>query len=149
MQGIRSNLETSCGKSIWKTGGIIGGGGGGLGIDELKTGKKNPQEKHYQTSERTRDGIIDENAKGVNITERLRDIDKRQDELLELLDSLQTLYGENNRQESLAVSESDEADIMIRDCVDNETKGARLFYRKVTAREAKQNFNNMSKRGTL
>ena len=79
-----------------ETEGIIGGRGGG-GINELKTEKKNPQDKHYQTSERTRDGIIDENAKGVNITERLQDIDKRQDELLELLDSLQTLYGENNR----------------------------------------------------
>ena len=95
MQGIRSNLETFCGKSIWKLEELWGWGGGGM--DEIKTEKKNPQDKHYQTSERTRDGIIDENAKGVNITERLQDIDKRQDELLELLDSLQTLYGENNR----------------------------------------------------
>lgn len=29
-------------------------GGGGGEIDELKTEKKNPQDKHYQTSERTR-----------------------------------------------------------------------------------------------
>ena len=117
--------------------------------DELKKGKKNPQDKHYQTSQRTRDGIIDENSKGVNTTERLRDIDKRQDELLELLDSLQTLYRENNRQASVAASTGDKADTMI-DRVDNETKGARLFYGIVTAIKGIEiNFNNMSKSGKL
>ena len=96
MQGIRSNLETFCGKSIWKTGGIMGGGGG---VWRVKDGEKESSRQtlpNFWTNS-ARDGIIDENAKGVNITERLQDIAKRQDELLELLDSLQTLYGENNR----------------------------------------------------
>ena len=44
-----------------------------------------------------------------NVTAKLQDIDKRRDELLELLDSLQTLYGDN-KHASLAASTGDEAD---------------------------------------
>ena len=77
----------------------------------VKEGKKNPQDKDYEASERISGGIIDENAKQVkeNVTAKLQDIDKRCDDLLELFDSLQTLYGEN-KHASLAASTGDEAD---------------------------------------
>ena len=42
-----------------------------------------------------------------NVTEKLQDTDKRRDELLELLESLQTLNGEN-KHVSLAASTGDE-----------------------------------------
>ena len=60
-----------------------------------------------------------------NVTAKLQDIDKRRHEFLELMDSLQTLYGED-KLASLAASTGDVADKMI-DRVDNETKKARLF----------------------
>ena len=47
-----------------------------------------------------------------NVTAKLLDIDKRRDELLELLDSLQTLY-RDNKHALLAASTGDEADKMI------------------------------------
>ena len=72
-----------------------------------------------------------------NVTAKLQDIDKRWDELLELLDSLQTLYGEN-KHASLAASTGDEADKMI-DHVDNETKEARLFLSQSNSKESKGN----------
>ena len=72
-----------------------------------------------------------------NVTAKLQDIDKRQDELLELLDSLQTLYGEN-KHASLAASTGDEADKMI-DRVDNETKEARLFLSQSNSKESEGN----------
>ena len=71
-----------------------------------------------------------------NVTAILQDIDKRRDELLELLDSLRTLYGEN-KHAPLAASTGDEADKII-DRVDNETKKLGFSYRKVTARKAKE-----------
>lgn len=61
-----------------------------------------------------------------NVTEKLQDCDKRRDELLELLESLQTLHGQN-KHVSLAPSTGDEVDKMI-DRVDNEKKDARLFF---------------------
>ena len=42
-----------------------------------------------------------------NVTEKLQDTDKRRDELLELLESLQTLHGEN-KHVSLTASTGDE-----------------------------------------
>ena len=66
--------------------------------------------------------------------EKPQDIDKRRDELLELLDSLQTLYGED-KHASLAASTGDEADKMI-DRVDNETKEARLFLSPSNSKES-------------
>ena len=80
-----------------------------------------------------------------NVTAKLQDIDKRQDELLELLDSLQTLYGEN-KHASLAASTGDEADKMI-DRVDNETKEARLFLSQSNSKESEG--NNTSHIGTF
>ena len=68
-----------------------------------------------------------------NVTAKLQDIDKRRDELLELLPSLQTLYGEN-KHASLAASTGDDADKMI-DRVDNELS---FSYGKVTATKAKE-----------
>ena len=72
-----------------------------------------------------------------NVTAKLQDIDKRRDELLELLDSLQTLYGDN-KHASLAASTGDEADKMI-DRVDNETKEARLFLSQSNSKESEGN----------
>ena len=60
-----------------------------------------------------------------NVTAKLQDIEKRRDELLELLNSPETLYGEN-KHALLAASTDDEADKMI-DHVDNQTKEAGLF----------------------
>ena len=67
------------------------------------------------------------------------------DELLELLDSLQTLYREN-KHAPLAASTSDEADKII-DRVDNETKKARLFLSQSNSKESEG--NNTSKIGTF
>ena len=72
-----------------------------------------------------------------NVTAKLLDIDKRRDELLELLDSLETLYGEN-KHASLAASTGDEADKMI-DRADNETKEARLFLSQSNSKESEGN----------
>ena len=80
-----------------------------------------------------------------NVTGKLQDIDKRRDELLELLDSLQTLYGDN-KHASLAASTGDEADKMI-DGVDNETKEARLFLSQSNSKESEG--NNTSQIGTF
>ncbi|CAH3014141.1 unnamed protein product [Porites evermanni] len=55
----------------------------------------------------------------------------------QLLDSLQTLYGEN-KHASLAASTGDEADKMI-DHVDNETKEARLFLSQSNSKESEGN----------
>ena len=52
-------------------------------------------------------------------------------------DSLQTLYGEN-KHASLAASTGDEADKMI-DCVNNETKEARLFLSQSNSKESEGN----------
>ena len=80
-----------------------------------------------------------------NVTAKLQDIDKRRDELLELLDSLQTLYGEN-KHALLAASTGDEADKII-DRVDNETKEARLFLSQSNSKESEG--NNIAKIVTL
>ena len=56
---------------------------------------------------------------------------------MELLDSLQTLYGEN-KHASLAASTGDEADKMI-DHVDNQTKEARLFLLQSNSKESEGN----------
>ena len=72
-----------------------------------------------------------------NVTAKLQDIEKRRDELLELLNSLQTLYGEN-KHALLAASTDDEADKMI-DHVDNQTKEARLFLLQSNSKESEGN----------
>ena len=80
-----------------------------------------------------------------NVTEKLQDCDKRRDELLELLESLQTLHG-GNKHVSLAASTGDEVDKMI-DHVDNETKEAQLFLSQSNSKESEG--NNTSQSGTL
>ena len=80
-----------------------------------------------------------------NVTAKLQDIDKRRHEFLELMDSLQTLYGED-KLASLAASTGDEADKMI-DRVDNETKKARLFLSQDNSKESEG--NNTSQSGTF
>ena len=72
-----------------------------------------------------------------NVTEKLQDCDKRRDELLELLESLQILHG-GNKHVSLAASTGDEVDKMI-DCVDNETKEAQLFLSQSNSKESEGN----------
>ena len=79
------------------------------------------------------------------VTAKLQDIDKRRDELLELLDSLQTLYGQS-KHAPLAASTGDEADKII-DRVDDETKKARLFLSQSNSKESEG--NNTSKIGTF
>ena len=93
-------------------------------IEQLIKKEKEPSRKELRTPNKE------------NVTEKLQDIDKRRDELLDLLYSLQTSYGEN-KQALLAASTGDEADTMI-DRLDNAKKGAWLFYRAVTARKAKE-----------
>ena len=80
-----------------------------------------------------------------NVTEKLQDCDKRRDELLELLESLQTLHG-GNKHVSLAASTGDEVDKMI-DHVDNETKEAQLFLSQSNSKESEG--NNTSQSGTF
>ena len=77
-----------------------------------------------------------------NVTAKLQDIDKRRHEFLELMDSLQTLYGED-KLASLAASTGDEADKMI-DRVDNETKKARLFLSQDNSKESEGNNTSQS-----
>ena len=57
--------------------------------------------------------------------------------LLELLDSLETLYGEN-KHALLAASTGDDADKMI-DHVDNQTEEARLFLLQSNSKESEGN----------
>ena len=71
-----------------------------------------------------------------NVTAKLQDIEKRRDELLELLNSLQTLYGEN-KHALLAASTDDEADKMIITWITRQKKQG-FSYCKVTARKAKE-----------
>ena len=66
-----------------------------------------------------------ETPKKENVMAKLQDINKGRDELLELLDSLETWYRENKHASPVA-STGDEVDKMI-DRVDNETKEAQLF----------------------
>ena len=56
---------------------------------------------------------------------------------MELLDSIQTLYGEN-KHASPGASTGDEVDKMI-DCVDNEKKEAWLFLSQSNSKESKGN----------
>ena len=81
-----------------------------------------------------------------NVTAKLQDIDKRRHEFLELMDSLQTLFGEDIKLPSLAASTNDEADKMT-DRVDNETKKARLFLSQGNSKESEG--NNTSQSGTF
>jgi len=75
--------------------------------------------------------------KKERIAERLNDIEKWRDELLELLEKLQAMYKENKEMTSVASIE-EEADGIV-DRVDSETRGARLFLAKGVAKSSEGN----------
>ena len=86
-----------------------------------------------------------ESPKNKRIVDRLNDIEKRRDELLELLENLQALYKESKETANVASIE-EEADGIV-DRVDNETRGARLFLAKGVAKSSEGNSNAQSKGG--
>ena len=88
-----------------------------------------------------------EAPKKEKITERLQDIEKRRDELLELLDNLQALYKEKSETTNAALIEEETDGIVDR--VDSETSGARLFLAKGGAKTSDENFNAKIKSGKL
>ena len=106
-------------------------------IEELKKEKRTLKKSITKLLNELAAELSTKTPNKENVTAKLQDIDKRRDELLELLDSLQTLYGEN-KHASLAASTGDEADKMI-DRVDNETKEARLFLSQSNSKESEGN----------
>jgi len=75
----------------------------------------------------------------------LQDIEKRRDELLELLDNLQALYKEMKETTNAASIEKEASGIVDR--VDSETSGAWLFLAKGVAKTSDVNCNAKKKRG--
>ena len=102
-------------------------------IEELKKEKRTLKTSNTKLLNELASELSTKTPNKKNVTAKLQDIDNRRDELLELLDSLQTLYGEN-KHASLAASTGDEAVIMT-DRVDNELG---FSYRNVTATKAKE-----------
>ena len=88
-----------------------------------------------------------ETPKNERIVDRLNDIEKRQDELLESLENLQALYKENKETANVASIEEEADDIVDR--VDSETRGARLFLVKGVAKSTEGNSSAQSKGGNL
>ena len=88
-----------------------------------------------------------EAPKKERIAERLNDIEKRREELLELLEELQAMYKENNERTNVA-SIVEEADGIV-DRVDSETRGARLFLAKGVAKSSEGNSNGGKSDGTI
>ena len=111
-----------------EAGGIIDGK-----IEELKKEKRTLKTSITKLLNELAAELSTKTPNKENVTAKLQDIDKRRDELLKLLPSLQTLYGEN-KHASLAASTGDDADKMI-DRVDNELS---FSYGKVTATKAKE-----------
>lgn len=103
-----------------ETGGIMEGK-----IEKLKEEKRTLKTSITKLLNELAAQLLTKMPNKENVTEKLQDCDKRRDELLELLESLQTLHGEN-KHVSLAASTGDEVDKLI-DRVDNETKEAQLF----------------------
>ena len=62
---------------------------------KVKEGKKNPQDKYYKASELIRGGIINKDAKQEKCQGKTTGQQQAMGRLLELLDLLQTLYGES------------------------------------------------------
>ena len=114
-------------------------------IEWLKKGKRTLKTSITKLVNELPAELSTETPNKENVTAKLRGIDKRRDELLELLDSLQTLYGEN-KHALLAASTGDEADKII-DRVDNETKETRLFLSQSNSKESEG--NNTSQIGTF
>ena len=103
-------------------------------IEELKKEKRTLKTSITKVLNELAAKLLTKTPNKENVMAKLQDTDMRRDELLELWDSIQTLYGEN-KQASLGASTGDEADKMI-DRVDNEKLG--FSYCKVTARKAKE-----------
>lgn len=88
-----------------------------------------------------------EALKNKRIVDRLNDIEKRRDELLELLENLQALYKENKETANVLSIEEEANDIVDR--VDSEMRGARLFLAKGVAKSNEGNSNAQNKGGNL
>ena len=106
-------------------------------IEELKKVKRTPKTSITKLLNELAAELSTKTPNKENVTAKLQDIDKRRGELFELLDSLQTLYGEN-KNISLADSTSNEGDKII-GRVDNETKEARLFLSQSNSKESEGN----------
>ena len=106
-------------------------------IEELKKEKRTLKTSITKVLNELAAKLLTKTPNKENVMAKLQDTDMRRDELLELLDSLQTLYGENTHA-SLGASTGDEADKMI-DRVDNEKKEARLFLLQSNSKESKGN----------
>ena len=78
-------------------------------IEELKKEKRTPTTSITKVLNELAAELSTKTPNRENVTAKLQDIEKRRDELLELLNSLQTLYGEN-KHALLAASTGDEAD---------------------------------------
>ena len=106
-------------------------------IEELKKEKRTLKTSITKVLNELAPKLLTKMPNKENVMAKLQDTDMRRDELLELLDSLQTLYGEN-KHASLGASTGDEADKMI-DRVDNKKKEARLFLSQSNSKESKGN----------
>ena len=78
-------------------------------IEELKKEKRTLTTSIKKVLNELAVELLTKTPNKENVTAKLQDIEKRRDELLELLNSLQTLYGEN-KHALLAASAGDEAD---------------------------------------
>ena len=78
-------------------------------IEELKKEKRTLKTSITKLLNESAAELSTQTPNKENVTAKLQDIDKRRDELLELLDSLQTLYGDN-KHASLAASTGNEGD---------------------------------------
>ena len=78
-------------------------------IEELKKEKRTLTTSITKVLNELAVELLTKTPNKENVTAKLQDIEKRRDELLELLNSLQTLYGEN-KHALLAASAGDEAD---------------------------------------
>ena len=87
--------------------------------------------------------LLLETLKKEKITERLQDIEKRRDELLEVLDNIQAMYKEKSEAMNVASIEVEANGIVDR--VNSETSGARLFLAKGAAKTSDVNSNAMNK----
>ena len=76
-------------------------------IEKLKEEKRSLKTSIMKLLNELTAQLLTKTPNKENVTEKLQDTDKRRDELLELLESLQTLHGEN-KHVSLTASTGDE-----------------------------------------
>ena len=76
-------------------------------IEKLKDEKRSLKTSIMKLLNELTAQLLTKTPNKENVTEKLQDTDKRRDELLELLESLQTLHGEN-KHVSLTASTGDE-----------------------------------------